>query len=108
MRFHLKRGWAGLANPTRRRGGASCVSQFIPASSTGCGWSADILVRPCALVNTKADTKIHKRPHRRTRMSALPKNVSCAREPLQRFKRAAPGRDLAWQERLPQIGRAHV
>jgi hypothetical protein len=46
------------------------ISHFSDVVSGG-DWSADILVRPCALVNTKADTKIH----RRTRMSALRKNV---------------------------------
>jgi hypothetical protein len=45
------------------------ISHFSSVVGTG-DWSADILVRLCALVNPEA--------HRRTRMSALRKNVRCA------------------------------
>jgi len=47
------------------------ILDFSNVVGTG-DWSADILVRLCVMVNPQA--------HRRTRMSALQKNVGCALE----------------------------
>ena len=46
-------------------------------------WSADILVRLCVMVNPQA--------HRRTRMSALQNNMSCARKSASGQFSIAPG-----------------
>jgi len=53
------------------------MSPFSNVAGTG-DWSADILVRLCVMVNPKA--------HRRTRMSALQKNVRCAHSLISRLE----------------------
>jgi len=64
---HLGFCTAEILNGQNKEGRSSHFSDVV----SGGDWSADILVRPCALVNTKADTKIH----RRTRMPALRRDV---------------------------------